>query len=57
MAVARQPRHVGDERVAAPRQPVEQRGLADVRPADDRYDREHGYAGMLNIRDHWTVIA
>ena len=33
LAVARHPRRVGDQRRAPPGQPVEQRGLADVRAA------------------------
>ena len=41
VAVARQAGKVGDDGVAAVRQPVEQRGLADVGPADDGQDRLH----------------
>ena len=37
-AVARQPRHIGDEGRALARQTVEQRRLADVGPADDGDD-------------------
>ena len=42
VAVARQPGKVGDQRVARLGQPVEQRGLADVGPADQRDGGEHG---------------
>jgi hypothetical protein len=38
-AVARDPRRVVDKRQRPPRQPVEQRRFADIRPPDDR-DRE-----------------
>ncbi len=41
MAIARQSGHVRDQRIAAAREPVEQRGFADVRPADDDYGRFH----------------
>jgi hypothetical protein len=42
LAIARDARHVGDDGVARFRERVEQRGLADVRPSDDRNDRQHG---------------
>ncbi len=35
VAIAGQAGHIGDQGVARAREPVEQRGLADVRPADD----------------------
>ena len=38
-AIARQARRVVDERGAPADEPVEQRRLADVRPADDRDER------------------
>ena len=42
-SVARQPRHIRDERGTAARQPVEQRRLADVGAADDGDDRGSGH--------------
>ena len=41
VAVARQAREVGDERVARLREPVEQRRLADVGTADERDRGQH----------------
>ena len=41
LAVTRQPRHVGDERVARAREHVEQRRLADVGTSDERQDGKH----------------
>ena len=43
--VARQPGKVGDERVARPREPVEQRRFADVRAADEDEGGQHGSSG------------
>jgi hypothetical protein len=43
-AVAGQPRDVGDQRGATAREPVEQRGLADVGPADQRDDRQQAHS-------------
>ena len=42
LAVARDAGHVGHDGVTRLRERVEQRGLADVRPPDDRDDRQHG---------------
>jgi hypothetical protein len=42
LTVAREPRNVGDERIARSRQRVEQRRLPDVGPADERDDGKHG---------------
>ena len=41
MAIARQAREIGDERVARLRQPVEQRRLADVGAADEGEGGQH----------------
>jgi hypothetical protein len=41
VAVARDAGAIGDDRVTTPGQLVEQRRLADVRPADQRDDRQH----------------
>jgi hypothetical protein len=41
LAVARDAGNVGHDGVTRFRQRVEQRGLADVRPPDDRNDRQH----------------
>ena len=42
VAVASQAGKVGDQRVARPGQPVEERRLADVGPADEGYGGKHG---------------
>jgi hypothetical protein len=41
LAVAGEPRHVRDERVARARERVEERGLADVRAPDESNDGQH----------------
>jgi hypothetical protein len=41
VAVARQPRKIRHQRVARPRQAIEQGGLADVGPADDDQRGRH----------------
>ena len=42
LAIARDTRHVRDQGVPGPRQAVEERGLADIRPPDQRHHRQHG---------------
>jgi hypothetical protein len=42
MTVAGDARLVVNDRVAAPREPVEERRFTDVRAADDDDDGEHG---------------
>jgi hypothetical protein len=42
-AVARQPRIVGDQRVARAGEAVEQRGLADIGPSNEGEDGQQGY--------------
>ena len=41
MAIARQSRNIGDDRITAAGQPIEQRRLADVRPADNHDGWDH----------------
>ena len=42
LPIARHARHIGHNRRVAARQGIKQRGLADIRPPDDRNDRQHG---------------
>ena len=41
VAIARESRHIGDERVARAREHIEQRRLADIRTTDESDDRQH----------------
>ena len=51
-AIARDPRHIVDQRQRPPRQPVEQRRFADIRPPDDRDRETHlGDRSALRISD------
>ena len=49
-AVARQPRLVVDERKFPARKPVEQSGLADIRPSDDGDSEGHRSVGEEALR-------
>ena len=51
MPVARQAGNIGDDRIAAARQPVEKRRLADVRTADDNEGWNHCAAARNKDRD------
>ena len=47
LAIPGQSRVIRDQRIAGSGQPIEQRRLADVRPADDSDYRQHGIGGPL----------
>ena len=53
VAIAGHARLVGHQRIAGPRKPVEQRGLADVGPAHQREHRQH--RGRRCIADVFEV--
>jgi hypothetical protein len=46
LAIARNARHIGDDSGVAAGEHVEKRRFADIRPTDDRDDRQHGRCAL-----------
>src|SRR5690606_19821861 len=61
LAIPRQARDVGDQRRAAPGEPVEECRLADVRASDQRDDRQQGHQSSATAatrpRTVWTIAS